>query len=400
MARPVTDPARPEVARQRSGGRTRVVIVAEARPARGGIATFAETVADDIELNRELDLTLLNTTRRAVRRGGEASVANAFAAIADAWRVARLARRADVVHVQTAFMPLLPLLRALLLCVTAKAMRAAVVCHVHTGLVNESTHESFRPGRAMRALLPLFARVDAIATVSDAAIDGLRPWIRSGRFLRVDNAIDVQASAMTAPATPPRVTYVGAIGRSKGLTDLLEATVSLRRRGIVDWSLQIVGGANQLGAEEAAAVRRAYEGAGLGDAFVGETDAAGARALLAGSAVAVLPSWSEGQPLAIIEAMAAGVPVVATSVGAVPDMVRDGVDGIVVPPRDATALADALGTLLANDARRAAMGASARTRAEERYDLPRLRAALLDLYRAVTAGGVAANPTLLNQAES
>jgi sugar transferase (PEP-CTERM/EpsH1 system associated) len=89
--------------------------------------------------------------------------------------------------------------------------------------------------------------------------------------------------------------------------------------------------------------------------------------LLAMSDIFVLPSVSEGIPLVLIEAMAAGLPVVATAVGGVPEMIDSGVQGILVPPRSAGALADALRTLIRNPALRQAMSAAGKVRARERF---------------------------------
>jgi glycosyltransferase involved in cell wall biosynthesis len=129
-------------------------------------------------------------------------------------------------------------------------------------------------------------------------------------------------------------------------------------------------------------VRSAVE-RGRGDVtFLGSLPPAGVRAQLATSSLFILPSHEEGQPIAILEAMAAGLPVVVTTIGANPDVVRDGVDGFLVPPRDPAALADAVGRLVGDPALRARMGASARQRAHQHFDRGVLRRRLLDEYAA------------------
>ena len=99
----------------------------------------------------------------------------------------------------------------------------------------------------------------------------------------------------------------------------------------------------------------------------------------------VLPSHWEGQPIAILEAMASGLPIVVTAVGANSDVVRDGVDGRVVPGRDPEALAAALSSGRRTGAPRAD-GRDARARAEECYDRPVLAARMLTEYRGVAKG--------------
>lgn len=97
--------------------------------------------------------------------------------------------------------------------------------------------------------------------------------------------------------------------------------------------------------------------------------------------ISALPSLSEGMPNSILEAMAAGRPVVATSVGAVPDAVVHGKTGLLVPPRNPEALADALATLLSSPERRARVGAAGRQRALSEYSAESAIGRLLTLYR-------------------
>ena len=87
--------------------------------------------------------------------------------------------------------------------------------------------------------------------------------------------------------------------------------------------------------------------------------------------VAVLTSEGEGMPVCLMEAASCGVPAVATSVGGVPELVGDGVTGLLAPAGNAPALADALQRLLENPAEAAALGRAARARAVERFSLAR-----------------------------
>ncbi|MGB9662819.1 MAG: glycosyltransferase [Moorellaceae bacterium] len=93
--------------------------------------------------------------------------------------------------------------------------------------------------------------------------------------------------------------------------------------------------------------------------------------LLADSDVFILPSDWEGVPLTVLEAMAAGKPVVATAVGGVPELVEDGVTGILVPPRNPEALAQGILRLAKDPHLRQRMGKAARERALERFDIAR-----------------------------
>ncbi len=92
------------------------------------------------------------------------------------------------------------------------------------------------------------------------------------------------------------------------------------------------------------------------------------RALFAQADVFVFPTLGDCLPIAVMEAMAAGLPVVTTDVGALREEVEDGVNGLIIPPRDPRAIVEAVQTLLHDEARRQAMGATGRRLAEAKFD--------------------------------
>jgi len=107
--------------------------------------------------------------------------------------------------------------------------------------------------------------------------------------------------------------------------------------------------------------------------------------LLAAADLFILPSLTEALPTVVAEAMAAGLPVVATTVGGIPEMVRPGDAALLVPPADPEALAEAVGRLLANPRQAAAMGLAGRRLVAERFDIRTQAGALADDYRALAA---------------
>lgn len=112
--------------------------------------------------------------------------------------------------------------------------------------------------------------------------------------------------------------------------------------------------------------------------LIGPTD--GAMPLLAGSDVFVSASWAESFPLNVLEAMAAGVPIVATDVGGTGEAIEHGISGLLVPARDPGALADALAELLTDRARAAALGAEARERQRSRFGVDQMIDGTLQAY--------------------
>jgi len=182
---------------------------------------------------------------------------------------------------------------------------------------------------------------------------------------------------------PAGAFVVGWVGRMTGVKradDVIAAFAKLRDHGI-DAYLCLVGD----GPDRPALERRAHElGVVRRCLFVGyQRDVA--RFYDAIDAL-VLPSANEGTPVSVIEALAAGRPAVATAVGGVPDVVRSGVDGILVAPGDTESLARALLELAQDPALRARMGAAGREHVVSRYSVERLIEDMDRLYRSLLAG--------------
>ena len=108
--------------------------------------------------------------------------------------------------------------------------------------------------------------------------------------------------------------------------------------------------------------------------------------LLADADVLALPSENEGQPMVVLEAMSRGLAVLATRVGGIPEIVSDGVEGLLVPPHDAGALADALGDLLADEGRRRALGEAGAARARAEFAADAVAARIEGIYHEVLSG--------------
>jgi glycosyltransferase involved in cell wall biosynthesis len=140
------------------------------------------------------------------------------------------------------------------------------------------------------------------------------------------------------------------------------------------------------GAERAALeAQRAALGLDARVRFLGRVD--DVAELLAGADVCVMPSRHEGLGVAALEAMAAGVPVVASRVGGLPEAVVDGATGCLVAPDDASALADALGRLVADRDLRRALGAAGAARVRARFSMDAMAAGTLAVYRRLAESG-------------
>ncbi|HXF74030.1 MAG TPA: glycosyltransferase, partial [Actinomycetota bacterium] len=175
------------------------------------------------------------------------------------------------------------------------------------------------------------------------------------------------------PDGVPVVATVANFKIHKGHRHLLEAA-SIVRRSLPEarFVLAGVGPTEPRVREQAAAL--GLDGSVV---FAGLRD--DAPRIAAASDLFVLPSEREGLPIALLEAMALGRAVVATRIGGIPEVVEEGRQGILVPPRDPAALAEAILALLGDPGRRARMGEEARRRAAD-FDLRRAVRRIEDVY--------------------
>lgn len=163
------------------------------------------------------------------------------------------------------------------------------------------------------------------------------------------------------------VMFVGRLDAVKGVSLLLDAFAAVRSNHS-DAKLTIIGDGPSRAALEAKAA-----GLGIADAtsFLGYRSQGDVAMLLQEADILTLPSFAEGVPVVLMEAMASRIPVIASRVAGVPELVEDGVSGFVVSPGDTEALTARLDALLSDAALCARMGEAGRTKVEEEFDIKR-----------------------------
>lgn len=188
------------------------------------------------------------------------------------------------------------------------------------------------------------------------------------------------------PADARLVVMLARLSPLKGFEDFLDAAAAVVR-DCPQARFLIVGetfvrrdGAIERDATYRDALARQAARLGIGDHVVFTGFRPDVPALLSESAVSVLPSLSEGLSNTVLESMAAGVPVVATRVGGNPELIRDGIDGLLVPPRDPRALAQAISAILRDPERARTLGREAKRRVTECFSLERMVRETEELY--------------------
>jgi glycosyltransferase involved in cell wall biosynthesis len=263
------------------------------------------------------------------------------------WRLRRAARNADLVHAHW-------LASA---AVARFAGRPFVVTLHGTGSAG-SLSDLALAERAPRLVRFLLRPARAVICVSAQLTDAMQAiGVEQARF--IPNGVALPASPAAEDARP-FVLYAGRLAEEKGIPELVEATRGLRL---------VVAGDGPL---------RELVPSALG--FVPHEEL---EHLYDRAAVVVLPSHREGLPICVLEAMAHGRPVVATPVGGIPQLVEDGLTGLLVPMGDPVSLRDALLRLLTNAELRARLGAAARDRVAGICSWDRVTEQTLDAYGLV-----------------
>ncbi|HWZ62591.1 MAG TPA: heparinase II/III family protein [Steroidobacteraceae bacterium] len=342
-----------------------------------GVSTHLNLLLDS-ELAEAYDLIHFEVGREGRNEG---RLARALRLLASPFQLARLllSRRAAIVHVNTAF-TLRAYWRDLIYMIVARLCRSRVLYQVHGG----SEPQQFCRGQPLaeafvRATLRL---ADAIAVLSAGDCSKFRRFGVTPRVLAVPNGIDCRSYQLltheqSAPGRPLRLLYLGRLVREKGLHELLAALELARREGAAA-ELIVAGDGPELGSLQASAAAR-----GLEVTFAGPVHGTSKIALLRWADAQVLPSYAEGLPYALLEGMAAGVPAIATRVGAIPDVVTDGVNGLLVAPREPQAIAAAICRLAGDRASLARMSEASRTTVAGSFSINRLAAQLRGVYASL-----------------
>jgi glycosyltransferase involved in cell wall biosynthesis len=263
----------------------------------------------------------------------------------------------------------------------ARWARIPVVSHLHI-------ENHFRPTTRwlLSAADNLTARL-AAALVAVSA-DTKRAYEQQGYPRRIEVVYNGVALADGAPpglraelGIPAGVPLVGEVGRLcdvKGQRELIAALAQ-----VPDARAVLVGADVEQGGAFQTALEHEAERLGVGDRVVFAGRRANAADLVGELDVLALPSWTEGLPLVVLEAMARRRPVVATPVGGTPEVVVDGETGLLVPPRDPDALAAALRRLLADADLRRRMGDAGYERVRERFSADAMTGRVLEIYDEV-----------------
>jgi glycosyltransferase involved in cell wall biosynthesis len=349
-----------------------MLVVGPLPPPLGGVQLMNEMLVHS-SLSRDFEIECLNTSKGALRWAVEKQ---SWRSLVDFVRhagqlVVRLARfRPDIAYVHAASG--LSFTRDWALMAIARLAGAKVVCHYHgtTHTVFPSAETGF--GRTCGRLMMAAAhRVIVLGPTYRDAFS--RAWARDD-IEWCPNLVDVE-QFRSVPRDEPApwlrpgergVLFMGRLSPPKGIHELFDAMPRILEKH--PEARFVLCGVAETEAQEpvlrAEVVRR-----GVADhvTFLGSLEGREKVRAYVTSSVFVCPSWTEAFPLVIPECAAAGLPMVITRVGAIPDYVKDGEDGFLIPPRDSRAVAEAVLRLLDDEQMRARMSERLREKAAREF---------------------------------
>ena len=291
---------------------------------------------------------------------------------------ARIVRRADVVHINLSSYG--STYRKLVIARWARLLVIPYVLHLHgaeyqtfwsedRGLVNYQIRQMFEHASQVVVLGRIWR--DFIARRAPGAAKNI---------VIVPNATEIPSLEHVGGGDSVHILFLGRIGDRKGVPQLCDALALMKSIG--DWRATIAGD----GEVEEMRAKAAALGLAERVAFPGWVGPGEVATLIASADILVLPSFAENLPVSVIEGMADGLAVVTTPVGAVEDILTSEQSGLLVPPGDVDALAQALMRLVEDPALRARLGAAAMAVHRERLELSPFATALCDVWRRAAAG--------------
>ena len=352
--------------------RPRLLVVGPLPPPLGGVQLIIDMQLRS-SLARAFELHPVDTSKRELRWAVENPTWKTPLYFArDFLRLIRTLVRvrpdAVLVHATSS----LSILRDWMFMVTARLFGAKVICYYHGTLHARFPSGETRSGRAVgRFLMSTAHRVIVLSPTYQREMG--KAWRRED-LAWAPNMADVALFRNLPVDTPApwlapgerAVLFVGRLSAPKGIYDLFDAIPRVIERH-PEARFVLVGVAERDAMEPVIRGEAARRGIAARVTFLGPLEGGDKAAVFVTSKMIVVPSWTEAFPLVIPEAMAAGLPVIAAAVGAIPDFVQEGEDGFLVAPRNPAELADRICLLLGDEELRRRISERVRERAPREF---------------------------------
>jgi glycosyltransferase involved in cell wall biosynthesis len=255
------------------------------------------------------------------------------------------------------------------------ALRRRVIVHLHGGGFMKF-YEGRKYALSKRFIRFVLDSATIVVVLTESWKDSLSSITSNSRIVVVRNpmqGVDIEG-VWNRGGERGYLLFLSRINRAKGIFDLLEAVAHIRK-SIPNVRLKCAG-------DDGLTVARRVTELDIDDCveILGWIQGDAKRELLANAAVYVLPSYMEGLPMGILEAMSAGLAVVSTTVGGIPDVIEHGVEGLLVSPGDVVGLAKGIELLLRDASLRRRMGKAGRKKVQEQFAPEKVLPLIENLY--------------------
>ena len=364
----------------------KVLISGHLPPPMSGIGTYYETLLGS-SLPRQVSLQFIDTSsrRRPLSATGSWSFSNLGSAFADCVRFAKavVVYKPEICHIATAFG--LSFVKHSVCVAIARLLGSKVLLHPHCSFYALYQRQGNIWQWFVRKVISLCYGIIVLSN----EWNGLQEVVPDCRIYYLPNAInllnyvDVGRERIESKSEGPlHVLYLGYLGKAKGSFDLICAAkiILSQVNGVV---FDLVG--QELATGEMEQLNAQIMDAGLEQFIHIQAAVTGAEKieLFRSADIFVYPSYHEGMPMAVIEAMACGLPIIATKVGGLPDLVFPGLNGLLVQAGQPDQLADAIHQLVINPQLRDSMQMGSFRLAQENFDIEILVSRLLDIYQSL-----------------
>jgi len=296
--------------------------------------------------------------------------------------VAILRLKPDLIHLNTSMDPKAFWRDAVYLLI-AKILRRKVIFQVHGGKLPQEF------GKA-NILFQIFLKwildlPKAVVVLSDREYQSYRNLLLHQRIELIPNAIDLAPYSTAVEknfnSQELKLVYLGALTESKGILETIEALASLKAAGKLAHLKYVIAGSGKI--ENQLKQQAAQLGLqGLVE-FTGPIFEQDKIKFWLSAHLFIFPSYDEGLPYTLLESIASGTPVIATPVGGIPDVIRDGVHGILVKPRDSAEIASAISRLIQKPDLLKKMSLKCIERASESYGIERMAGQFEAVYETI-----------------
>lgn len=354
----------------------KICFVAPLPPPYGGIANWTRVFTEYLERNDLADVSVVNTAPKGRVTEGRGILKRVFVSGFAMFGIVSEIRnkikldKIDCVHIATSGS--LAAIRDLMVANLLRNKNIPFIYHIHFGRIPEIIRKNTIEWKLIKKVISLSARTIAI---DKSTKDELNDFF-GAKVDYIPNPVDLKSLPVPSESTDKTVMYLGWVVKQKGIEELIASWGSIQSEDN-DWKLQIVGPYKQEYIDE---LREKYSFESI--ELIGEKSHEEAMELLNRASVFVLPSYTEGCPYVIMEAMALKKIIIGTRVGNIPEMLGDNC-GILIDVQNVEELKKHLKEVITQADRYDNLREAAYEKAKSEYDMSRISAKILNMVKEI-----------------